>query len=193
MPESRAGKATGKASPPFPSSFRPGSRNQGQGELPGKPGRRFPPSFRPGCRNPRQGKQPRRHHRRQSGPSAHPPWPGSRLPGRDDGSSLIPAGTTNVPCGSMVWRSASSAVQTKRPFCETKPFSRPAETGILRNEAICGPGRIGHFAKQPPPPGAAPRSCRRRNSFRVDSAACQEQRPLTYWWLSTPGNNLARG
>ena len=141
MPESRAGKATGKARSPFPSSFRP---------LP-------PLSFRPGSRNPGQGKQPRRHHRRQSGPPAHPPWPGSRLPGRDDESSFIPAGPTNVPCGAMVWRSASPAVQTKRPFCETKPFSRPAETGILRNEAICGPGRIGHFAKQPPPgPRPAP-------------------------------------
>ena len=41
-PESRVGKATGEAMPPFPSSFRPGSRNPGQGKLQGKPCRRFP-------------------------------------------------------------------------------------------------------------------------------------------------------
>ena len=40
-PESRAGKAKGIATSPFPSSFRPGSRNPGQGELQGKPCRRF--------------------------------------------------------------------------------------------------------------------------------------------------------
>jgi len=55
------------------SSFRPGSQHPAP-----------PPSFRPGSRNPEQGKQPRSHHRRQSGPHGHPPWPGSRLPGRDD-------------------------------------------------------------------------------------------------------------
>ena len=35
---------------------------------------------------------------------------------------VIPARTTNVPCGSMVWRSTSPTVQAERPCCETNPF-----------------------------------------------------------------------
>ncbi len=55
-----------------------------------------PPSFRPGSRNPLQGKLPRSKNQCSAGTVtqfesklsrlllAHHPWPGSRLPGRDD-------------------------------------------------------------------------------------------------------------